>query len=132
MFNSQSSDAPCTLRPCTGVRESAGRRASGYEVDSLDGTVCIPNLIQWNDIPNNREEILTPDVTLHHAHLKSVAHLIPDIDPIPPNMLLLGQDIKRVHKVCRQRNGLHNLPYVHKCIWSGSSWAMCVLNIHNV
>lgn len=100
VFCDQSPSAPYTLRTCAGVRESAGRRASGYEVESVDGTVRIPlpSLIECNDIPNNRDEIPTPDVALHHAHLKSVAHLIPDIFSQAPIMLLLGRDIIRVHK----------------------------------
>ncbi|XP_034053860.1 uncharacterized protein LOC117533931 [Gymnodraco acuticeps] len=113
MFSDQSPSAPYTLRTCAGVKESAGRRASGYEVESLDGTVHIPlpSLIECNDIPNNRNEIPTPDVALNHAHLKSVAHLIPDIEPQAPIMLLLGRDVIRVHKVRKQMNGSHNQPY---------------------
>ena len=116
MFNDQSPSAPYTLRTCAGVKQSAGRRASGYEVESLDGTVCVPlpSLIECNDIPNNREEIPTPEVALHHAHLRSVAHLIPDIDQQAPIMLLLGLDIIRVHKARKQVNGPHNLPYAQK------------------
>ena len=98
------------------MKQSAGRRASGYEVESLDGTVRIPlpSLIECNDIPNNREEIPTPEVALHHAHLRSVALLIPDIDQQAPIMLLLGRDIIRVHKARKQVNGPHNLPYAQK------------------
>ncbi|XP_034057918.1 uncharacterized protein LOC117536928 [Gymnodraco acuticeps] len=56
MFSDQSPSVPYTLRTCAGVKESAGRRASGYEVESLDGTVHIPlpSFIECNDIPNNR------------------------------------------------------------------------------
>ncbi len=116
VFSDQSPSAPYTLRACAGVKESAGRRASGYQVESLDGTVRIPlpSLTECNDITNNRDEILTPNVDLHHAHLKSVAYLIPDIDPQSLIMLLLGWDIIRVHKVCKQVNGSHNLPYAQK------------------
>lgn len=116
IFNDQSPSAPYTLRTCAGVKQSAGRRASGYEVESLDGTVRIPlpSLIECDDIPNNREEIPTPEVALHHAHLRSVARFIPDIDPQAPIMLLLGRDIIRVHKVREQVNGSHNLPYAQK------------------
>lgn len=99
LFHEQS---PVTsLRTCAGVKESAGRRASGYEVESLDGTARIPlsSLIECNDIPNNRDEIPTSTVAIHHEHLKSVAHLIPDIDPQAPIILLPGQDIVRVHNV---------------------------------
>ena len=51
-----------------------GRRATGYVVESLDGTVHIPlpSLIECNDSPTNREEIPTPSAALHHPHLKSI------------------------------------------------------------
>ncbi len=75
VFSDQSPSAPYILRTCAGVKESVGRRVSGYEVESLDGTVCIPlpSLIECNDIPNSRDEIPTPDVARGHIHLKSVA-----------------------------------------------------------
>ena len=133
VFSDESPSAPYTLRTCAGVKESTGRRASGYEVESLDGTFCasLPSLIECNDIPNNREEIPTPEVALHHAHLRSVAHLIPDIDPHAPIMLLLGRDIIRVHKVRKQVNGSHNQPYAQKL---DLGWVIvgnvCLGNVH--
>ena len=85
-------------------------------MESLGGTVKIPlpSLIDCNDIPNNRDEIPTPNAALHHTHLKSVAHLIPDTDRQAPIMLLLGRDIIKVHKVRKLVNGSHNLPYAQK------------------
>lgn len=126
MFNDQSPSAPYTLRTCAGVKPSAGRRASGYEVH-----IPLPSLIECNDIPNNREEIPTPEVALHHAHLRSVARLIPDIDPQALIMLLLGRDIIRVHKVRKQVNGPHDLPYAQKL---DLGWVIvgnvCLGNVH--
>ncbi|XP_036003031.1 uncharacterized protein LOC118566091 isoform X1 [Fundulus heteroclitus] len=90
MFNDQSPSAPYTLRTCAGVKQSAGRRATGYEVESLDGTVRVPlpSLIECNDIPNNREEIPTPEVALHHDHLSA------QYDGISlNNVLLTGPDL---------------------------------------
>ncbi|XP_057696128.1 uncharacterized protein LOC130918450 isoform X1 [Corythoichthys intestinalis] len=116
IFNDQSPSAPYSLKTCAGVKETAGRRASGYIIESLDGTVNIPlpSLIECDDIPNNRNEIPTPNMALHHPHLKSIAHLIPDIDSQAEIMLLLGRDIIRVHKARKQINGPHNLPYAQK------------------
>ncbi|XP_034385776.1 uncharacterized protein LOC117729138 isoform X1 [Cyclopterus lumpus] len=116
VFNDQSPSAPYSLKTCAGVKKATGRRACGYIVESLDRTVSIPlpSLIECDDIPNNRSEIPTLNAAFHHAHLKSVAHLIPDIDPQAPIMLLLGRDIIRVHKVRKQVNGPHNLPYAQK------------------
>ncbi|XP_013856011.1 uncharacterized protein LOC106511825, partial [Austrofundulus limnaeus] len=116
VFKDESPSAPYTLRTCAGVKEAAGRRASGYVIESMDGNVHIPlpSLIECNNIPNNRDEIPTPEVALHHPHLKSLAHLIPVIDPQAQIMLLLGRDLIRVHKVRKQVNGPHNLPYAQQ------------------
>ncbi|XP_019735687.1 uncharacterized protein LOC109521985 [Hippocampus comes] len=64
--------------------------------------------------PEPPDEIPTPSVALHHAHLKSIAHLIPEMDPNAQIMLLLGRDIIRVHKVRKQVNDSHNQPYAQK------------------
>lgn len=103
VFNVQSPSAPCSLKTCAGVKETTGRRAG----------LPLPSLIECDYIQNNRDEIPTPNAAFH-AYLKSLAHLIPDIDPQAPIMLLLGWDIIRVHKVRKQVNGPHNLPFAQK------------------
>ena len=116
VFSDQSPSAPYTLRICAGVKDASGRRASGYEVESSDGSVQItlPSLIECNNIPNNRDEIPTPEVAFHHPHLQPVAQHIPELDPQAEIMLLLGRDLIRVHKVRKQLNGPHNVPYAQK------------------
>lgn len=76
--------------------------------------IPLPSLIECNDIPNDRSEIPTPSAALHHPHLKAVAHLIPDLDPQAPMLMLLGRDITRVHKVRKQISGPHDAPYAQK------------------
>lgn len=68
MFNKDGPSSPYSLRICAGLKESMGRRATSYVVESLDGTVHVPlpSLIECNDIPNNREEIPTFDAALPH------------------------------------------------------------------
>ncbi|XP_073492566.1 uncharacterized protein [Aquarana catesbeiana] len=104
------------LKTCTGVSEETGRRAIGYQIESFDGqtTLPLPTLIECNQFPTDREEIPTPEVALHHGHLKGIAHLIPELDPQAEIALLLGRDIIRVHKVRKQINGPHNSPYAQK------------------
>jgi hypothetical protein len=55
----------------------------------MDGQVSLslPTLIKCNEILNNRSEILTPEAALYHAHLKPLAHLIPELEPKAPIML---------------------------------------------
>ncbi|XP_018588183.1 uncharacterized protein LOC114909041 [Scleropages formosus] len=51
-----------TLKTCSGVTEILGRKAFGYQIESIDGKVRIPlpSLLECNNILNNRAEIPTP------------------------------------------------------------------------
>lgn len=116
LFNDCGPSSPYSLRTCAGVKETMGRRATGYIVEALDGTVQtpLPSLIECKNIPNDRDEIPTPNAAMHHSHLKSVAHLIPDLDSNAQILMLLGRDIVRVHKVRKQISGPHNASYAQK------------------
>ncbi|XP_062413903.1 uncharacterized protein LOC134105319 [Pungitius pungitius] len=133
LFKEEGPRSPYSLKTCAGVTETAGRRASDYQIKSLDGQLCLPlpTLIECNQIPNNRSEIPTPDSALHHAHLTSVAHQIPELDHKAPILLLLGRDIIRVHKVREQINGPHDAPYAQRL---DLGWVIvgdvCLGNVH--
>eukprot|EP00079_Xenopus_tropicalis_P020479 XP_012811408.1 PREDICTED: uncharacterized protein LOC105946345 [Xenopus tropicalis] len=116
LFNIKGPSIPYSLKTCAGVIETAARKASGYQVESIDGQICLPlpPITECSRIPDNRTEIPTPDAALHHAHLKCITHLIPELDPKAQIMLLLGRDILRVHKARDQINGPHNAPYAQK------------------
>ncbi|XP_041444835.1 uncharacterized protein LOC121402280 [Xenopus laevis] len=115
-FNVKGPNTPYSLKTCAGVIETAGRRASGYQVESIDGKVCLPlpTIIECNQIPDNRSEIPTPDVAKHQVHLKCIMHLIPELDPKAQIMLLFGRDMLQVHKAIDQINSPHNAPYAQK------------------
>lgn len=83
---------------------------------SLDGrvTIPLPPLIECNDILDNRSETPTPNAARHHSHLLKVAEHIPEVDPTPEILLLLGRDIIRVHKVREQVNRPHNAPFAQR------------------
>lgn len=55
---------PYTLKTCTGVSETAGRRASNFIIESADGqsSLHLPTLTECNTLPDNCSEIPTPDV----------------------------------------------------------------------
>ena len=133
LFNIKSHNSPYCLKTCAGVVETEGRRAHGFQVESLDGRIILPlpTLIECNAIPNNRFEIPTPEAALQHAHLKPLAQKIPDLDPQAPIMVLLGRDIIRIHKVRKQINGPHNSPYAQKL---DLGWVIvgnvCLGNVH--
>ncbi|XP_037399818.1 uncharacterized protein LOC108416929 [Pygocentrus nattereri] len=116
MYNIKGSDSPFTLRTCAGTTEMMGRRATGFIVQSLDGTttLTLPTLIECSNIPSDRAEIPTPEAALYHTHLKPIAHSIPSLDPEAKILLLLGRDLLRVHKVREQRNGPHDTPYAQR------------------
>lgn len=132
-FNVQGPASSYSLRTCSGLTESTGRRASGFQIDSMDGKVSLPlpSLLECNDIPNNRMEIPTPSAASYHPHLQPVAHLIPELDPSAPIMLLLGRDIISVHKVRKQVNGPRDAPYAQKL---DSGWVIvgnvCLGSVH--
>lgn len=109
--------APYTLRTCSGIVETSGRRASNLIVESIDGNVQIslPSLIECDMMPDDHSEIPSAEIAHHYSHLKPVAEKIPAIDPDAAILLLLlGRDILRVHKVCKQYNGPNNAPYAQQ------------------
>ncbi|XP_073668774.1 uncharacterized protein [Paramisgurnus dabryanus] len=104
------------LKTCTGMIQTSGRRAHGFQVASIDGQVVhtLPTLIECDNIPDNRSEIPSPQIALHHPHLKSIAAQIPEVDSEVPIMMLLGRDLIEVHKVRRYINGPPEAPYALK------------------
>ncbi|XP_056410564.1 uncharacterized protein LOC130346718 [Hyla sarda] len=94
-FNIVGPGSPYFLRTCAGTVETAGRKATGYKVESIDGQTCLslPTILEFNHIPDNWSEIPTPEAAAHNPHLKRIAHLIPELDSEAPIVLLLGRDI---------------------------------------
>lgn len=115
-FHMQSPTSSYTLKTCSGVSERTGRTASGFYIESLDGKTVqrLPRLLECNEIPDDRAEIPTPSAASFHPHLKPIAHLIPELEPDVPIMLLLGRDIIRLHKVRKHVNGPPDAPYAQK------------------
>ncbi len=107
---------PYTIRTCSGLTHTQGRRARDLVVESLDTKVSLPLpvMIECNEIPDNRSEIPTPAVARHYSHLKAIAENIPDVDSEAPIALLLGRDLLQAHKVREQRNGPGNTPFAQR------------------
>ncbi|XP_062614379.1 uncharacterized protein LOC134276120 [Saccostrea cucullata] len=112
-FGESGSEMEYVLSSCAGKFHTAGRRASGYMVESIDGTCTLqlPDLIECNDIPNNREEIPSPEVAQGFPHLKDIAHFIPPVEESIDIELLIGRDLIMAHHVLDHRIGKDNLPY---------------------
>ncbi|XP_059804291.1 uncharacterized protein LOC132379933 [Hypanus sabinus] len=116
LFNIESERFPYYLKTCSGNMETQGRKAEAIQIESLDGKVviCLPPLLECNEIMNNRAEILTPSAVLHQPHLHHIAKHIPELDPKAEILLLLGRDVIRVHKVRQQVNGPHDAPFAQR------------------
>lgn len=107
---------PYTLKTCTGLKQTAGRRAHGFTIESADKKLSLPlpTLLECNQVPNNHSEIPTPDAARYHSHLKHIADRIPPLDPDANILLLLGRDILRVHKVRGQISGPGSTPFAQR------------------
>lgn len=95
LFKIEAGSYPYTLKTCAGLAATSGRRANGYQIEAVNGEVSLPlpTLIESDDLPDNRDEIPTPEAALHHPHLKSLASEIPPFDNNAQILLLLGRDI---------------------------------------
>ena len=115
-FNIHGTVSPYTLKTCSGTTVTSGRRASDFVIEAANGEVsmALPTLIECNLIPNNREEIPTPEAATHYPHLKAIASKIPPLDPTAEILMLLGRDMIRAHKVRDQCNGPHNAPFAQR------------------
>ncbi len=107
---------PYTLHTCAGTAKAMGRRADNFIVRSLDGEtqVSLPTLLECNMLPEDRDEIPTPEIARYFSHLEPVADKLPPFDTSAPILLLLGRDILSVHKVREQYNGPGNMPFAQR------------------
>ena len=94
-----------TLKTCSDTVVMSGRRAVDCVIESLDGSKCyqLPTVIECTNIPNLRDEIPTPQVAMHHAHLQDIAYQIPELDREADILLLIGRDLIDVHHVLDQK-----------------------------
>ncbi|XP_062611017.1 uncharacterized protein LOC134272834, partial [Saccostrea cucullata] len=74
----------------------------------------LPTLIECNQIPDNKNEVPTPEVARCYSHLQDIAELIPPVNDSAKTLLLLGRDIISVHHVEDQRIGSAISPYGQK------------------
>nr|XP_054598158.1 uncharacterized protein LOC129163741 [Nothobranchius furzeri] len=116
LFGVTAGTAAYTLKTCSGVIETMGRRANNFVMESLDGRnqIPLPTLIECDMLPDDRSEIPTPEIAKHYTHLKRVMDKIPALDPSAGILILLGRDVPRAHKVREYCNGPHNAPYAQR------------------
>jgi len=121
------------LKTCGGSKVVSGRRASNVVVESLDGSCSytLPTLIECSDIPNDKNEICTPDNARCHDHLKNIADYLPDFDAQTDVLLLLGRDVIEAHHVFDQVLGPPGAPFAQRL---GLGWVvvgeLCLGQMH--
>ncbi|XP_052089785.1 uncharacterized protein LOC127726448 [Mytilus californianus] len=115
-FRENDTETEYVLASCAGRFVTSGRRASGYVLASLDGSFClnVPEIIECNDIPNNREEIPSSVVASSYPHMMDIASCIPDIDNQSEIQMLIGRDLIRAHHVIEHRVGADEVPYAQR------------------
>lgn len=103
-----------TLTSCVGRQQMSGRRASGFFVSSIDGSVTmkLPMVTECNDIPDDRSEIPTPDVIRLQPHLRDSP--IPALNPDAQILLLIGRDLAEAHHVKDQRIRARNATFAQR------------------
>ena len=102
-----------TLRTCAGTTQTEGRHAKDLVIKSLDGYKqhLLPTITECNAIPDNKDDIPTPDVAMAHPNHRPIADLIPAVKPDTDILLLIGRDVPALHKVRESRNGKENSPW---------------------
>lgn len=65
-------------------------------------------------IPNKREEIPTPEITLHYSHLLDITKHIQPLDDDCHVLLLIGRDLIEAHHVLHQIFGPPKAPYAQQ------------------
>ncbi|XP_033727618.1 uncharacterized protein LOC117316950 [Pecten maximus] len=105
-----------SLSSCSGVSDTSGRRAEGFIIQSMDATAKhdLPVITKCNQIPDEKEEIPTPDVAYNHPHLRDIASAIREFDSKCLITLLIGRDLVEAHHVHDQRIGPKGAPYAQK------------------
>ena len=119
LFDLFNPDAPYEnypLETCSGQIMAEGRISSGFVITSLDSqiTIDLPEIIECDKIPSNRQEIPTPEVAAGFLHLKDIAQFIPPLNPCAAVSLLIGRDLLSVHHIMDQRIGLPREPFAQK------------------
>ncbi|XP_068238309.1 uncharacterized protein [Palaemon carinicauda] len=116
LFNVWDKPVNYTLSTCSGRVVTSGRRGRSFVIESIQGDtrLDLPTLIECDHIPNNRDEIPTPEVAMHYPHLMDIRDNIPPIDDNCQILLLIGRDLIEAHHVIDQRFGSQRAPYAQQ------------------
>lgn len=107
-FGEYGPDHQYTLKSCSG--DSVNKdliKVCGNVIESCDGSqvFSLPDIIQCTDIPQNRSEIPSPEVTASCHHLSDITDYMPTTDDQISIKLLICRDLIETHVVLDQRVG---------------------------
>ena len=83
-----------TLVSCSGSVITSGRRASGFIIESWDGScsLALPNLNECKEFPSNKEEIPDHCVAENFTYLTDIKDHIPELMKDVQIEILIGRD----------------------------------------
>ena len=104
------------LSTCSGAtKEKSGRRVSGVVLRSMAGkTSRLPQLVECAKIPQDKREIVTPEMARQFPHLREIAEEIPPYDPKAKVEILIGRDAPELLKIRESKNGPNGAPWAQK------------------
>ena len=116
LLNIDGEKFPYSLRTCAGTMQTEGRHATGLVIETLDGhkPYLLPTVTECDAIPDNKDEIPSPDIAKAHPHLRPIANQIPEPQRDVDILLLIGRDAPPLHKVRESRNGKGNSPWAQR------------------
>lgn len=70
--------------------------------------------VECDNIPNNRDDIPSSEITMHYPHLKKLRGSIPPTEEHCQSLLLIERDLIEAHHVLKQRLGVSRSPFAQK------------------
>ena len=77
-------------------------------------TSRLPQLVECANIPQDKREIVTPEMARQFPHLKEIAEEIPPYDPKAKVEILIGRDAPELLKIRESKNGPKGAPWAQK------------------
>jgi len=104
-----------TLNSCAGSSVISARHVPELCISSADGNseMTLHNVVEC-DIPGDRSEIPTPDVTRHYPHLRRLTDFIPPLNEEAEIGLIIGRDSLEAHIVKEQVVGKKGEPFAQR------------------
>ena len=136
MLRIEGEEIPYVRSSCNGKIQSSGRIAHNTRgawltqegctitekernliTESFDSSIALdfPVVTECDHIPDNRNEIPTPDITRHYdPHLQNLESMIPPLGDDAQIVLLVGRDLLKAHHVLDQLIGSDSAPFAQK------------------